>query len=184
MASNNCPTVDATTSTTTASMNTNTCVDTCADTCVVHCVGMSHVEPGYRWNFTESIPNTYGFVEEPTNPHDPNAVMVVRTDQENRHVGYVAKEFTRDVKNILQQCELLSIVYESDYSNSFRRVLRLRYVSPALLKERALVGRLKETLKHIKSEQACLIGVRLFRPWDATALCNCLPLSVKRGAGL
>lgn len=42
----------------------------------------------------------------------------------------------------------------------------------------------KETLKHIKSEQACLIGVRLFRPWDAATFCNSLPASVRRIATL
>lgn len=42
----------------------------------------------------------------------------------------------------------------------------------------------KETLKYIKSEQACLIGVRLFRPWDPSTFCNSLPQSVKRLATL
>lgn len=39
---------------------------------------------------------------------------------------------------------------------------------------------MKETLKHIASEQVCLIGVRLFRPWVPKAFCDALPLSVKR----
>lgn len=38
------------------------------------------------------------------------------------------------------------------------------------------------TLKHLKSEQACLIGVRMFRPWNAKMFCNALPDSVKRVA--
>ncbi|KAL7544095.1 hypothetical protein ACHAXR_013545 [Thalassiosira sp. AJA248-18] len=42
----------------------------------------------------------------------------------------------------------------------------------------------KETLKHIKSEQVCLIGVRLFRPWSTSSFCNALPQSVKRVATL
>ena len=42
----------------------------------------------------------------------------------------------------------------------------------------------KETLKHIKSEQACLIGVRLFRPWVPADFCKILPKSVKRVATL
>lgn len=36
------------------------------------------------------------------------------------------------------------------------------------------------TLKHLKSEQACLIGVRMYRPWDAKKFCDILPESVKR----
>ena len=42
----------------------------------------------------------------------------------------------------------------------------------------------KETLKHIQSEQACLIGVRLFRPWLPADFCKVLPLSIKRVASL
>ncbi|KAL7553608.1 hypothetical protein ACHAWF_016914 [Thalassiosira exigua] len=37
-----------------------------------------------------------------------------------------------------------------------------------------------ETLKYIGSEQACLIGVRMFRPWDPASFVNVLPESVKR----
>ena len=37
----------------------------------------------------------------------------------------------------------------------------------------------KETLKYIKSEQVCLIGVRLFRPWTSLRFCCVLPPSVK-----
>lgn len=42
----------------------------------------------------------------------------------------------------------------------------------------------KETLKYVGFERACLIGVRLFRPWDAVSFCNCLPRSVRRIATL
>ena len=42
----------------------------------------------------------------------------------------------------------------------------------------------KETLRHIKSEQACLIGVRLFRPWIPADFCKALPQSIKRVATL
>ena len=43
---------------------------------------------------------------------------------------------------------------------------------------------IKETLRYISSEQACLVGVRLFRPWDPATFCNSLPKSVKRIATL
>lgn len=42
----------------------------------------------------------------------------------------------------------------------------------------------KETLKHIKSEHACVIGVRLFRPWVPADFISVLPHSVKRIATL
>lgn len=40
------------------------------------------------------------------------------------------------------------------------------------------------TLKHLESEQACLIGVRMFRPWSAKHFCDALPKSVTRVAVL
>ena len=42
----------------------------------------------------------------------------------------------------------------------------------------------KETLKYLRSEHACIVGVRLFRPWDPVSFCNCLPRSVLRIATL
>lgn len=35
------------------------------------------------------------------------------------------------------------------------------------------------TLKHLQHEQACLVAVRLFRPWNPRTFCNALPDSVK-----
>ena len=46
------------------------------------------------------------------------------------------------------------------------------------------VAVVKETLRYIQSEQACLIGVRLFRPWLPTDFCKALPASIKRVATL
>jgi len=40
------------------------------------------------------------------------------------------------------------------------------------------------TLKYLKNEQACLIGVRMFRPWNAKLFAGSLPSSVKRVAVL
>ena len=40
------------------------------------------------------------------------------------------------------------------------------------------------TLSHLKSEHACLIAVRLFRPWSAKTFCAALPDSVQRVAVL
>ena len=42
----------------------------------------------------------------------------------------------------------------------------------------------KETLQHIRSEQACVVGVRLFRPWLPADFCKALPLTIKRVASL
>lgn len=41
-----------------------------------------------------------------------------------------------------------------------------------------------ETLKHLKNEQTCLIGVRMFRPWKSKMFVDALPKSVKRLAVL
>ena len=40
------------------------------------------------------------------------------------------------------------------------------------------------TLKHLKSEPACLIGVRMFRPWNSKKFCEIIPKSVNRIAVL
>lgn len=42
----------------------------------------------------------------------------------------------------------------------------------------------KETLKCMNMEQACVIGVRLFRPWSPADFCKVLPKTVKRIATL
>ena len=42
----------------------------------------------------------------------------------------------------------------------------------------------EETLKCLQSEQACLIGVRLFRPWVPAKFCAALPPTVRRVAVL
>ena len=39
-------------------------------------------------------------------------------------------------------------------------------------------------LQHLQSEQVCLVGVRLFRPWSPKSFCDSLPKSVKRIATL
>lgn len=40
------------------------------------------------------------------------------------------------------------------------------------------------TLKHLKSESACLLAIRMFRPWNQKLFCEALPRSVKRVAVL
>jgi len=42
----------------------------------------------------------------------------------------------------------------------------------------------KETLKYLQSDEVCVIGIRLFRPWSANGFCSVLPLSVLRVATL
>lgn len=111
--------------------------------CVVHCVGMAHVDPHYRWNDSSAA---YGFVPEPTNSHDPNAIKVIRTDHEDRHLGYVAKEFAPEVLDILEHGELLSVNHAPNHSNSYRQVLHIDFISPALQKERNTVARLTREL--------------------------------------
>jgi len=114
--------------------------------CVVHCVGMSHVDPAYKWNYETAV---YSFLPEPNNPHDPNAIKVVRVDQENRHLGYVAREFAPGVARILDDGQLVSVRYTATQSNTYRRVLHLEYISPALVQERATVDRLTRELRSL-----------------------------------
>ncbi len=55
--------------------------------------------------FNRQIDNSYlTLVEEPSNSYDPNAVMVVCRGEFFGTVGYVGKEFTHDVKEILKKC--------------------------------------------------------------------------------
>ena len=103
---------------------------------------MMHVDPAYR--FSED--HEYGFIEEPTNPHDSDAIMVVRKDQEDRHVGYVGREFAKHVKPILQHGNLISVKYDPEKSNAYRRILHLNYESPALCEERRLANTLRRQL--------------------------------------
>lgn len=118
--------------------------------CAMHCVGMMHVDPSYKFHETHA----YGLVEEPNNPHDSNAIMVVRTDQDGRHVGYLGTEFTRHAKSILQHGNLISISYDPEKSNQYRRVLHLEYESQALLAERRRVHILEKQLAdYIQSQR-------------------------------
>lgn len=117
-----------------------------ANHCVVHCVGMPHVDPAYKWNNETAV---YALLPEPNIPHDPNAIKVVRADQENRHLGYVAREFAPDVARILDEGQLLSVRYTAAQSNTYRRVLHLEYISPALVQERATVDRLTRELRSL-----------------------------------
>lgn len=115
-------------------------ITTCS--CSVHCVAMMHVDPSYR--FSEA--HVYGLKVEPDNPHDPYAIKVVRTDQDDRHVGYLGSEFARHVKSILEHGTLFSVTYSAEKSNAYRRILHLQYESPALVAERLRVATLERQL--------------------------------------
>lgn len=53
-----------------------------------------------------SIDNSYlTFEEEPNNSYDPNAIMVVCRGEFFGTAGYVGKEFTLKIKEILNACE-------------------------------------------------------------------------------
>ena len=66
------------------------------------------------------IDNSYLFLEEePSNRYDPNAIMVVCGGEFFGTVGYVGREFTLQVKEILKQCQeyRLDMVDESEVGN-------------------------------------------------------------------
>lgn len=54
--------------------------------------------------------------EEPENPYDPNAVMVVCRGEFFGTMGYVGREFTEKVKTVLEECASyrLDIIDEND----------------------------------------------------------------------
>lgn len=47
--------------------------------------------------------------EEPSNPYDPNAVMVVCRGEFFGTVGYVAKEHAAEIKDILSRCSVYRV---------------------------------------------------------------------------
>ena len=46
------------------------------------------------------------------------------------------------------------------------------------------VAVINSTLKHLKSEPACLLAIRMFRPWNRKRFCDALPKSITRIAVL
>lgn len=57
-------------------------------------------------DLNRSIDNSYLTLEfEPTNKYDPNAIRVVVRGEIFGTAGYVGREFTGDVKSILDKCE-------------------------------------------------------------------------------
>lgn len=100
------------------------------DTFAVTCVGMRHVDPTYIF----SDDHVYAFVPENDNPHDENAVLVVRGDQDNRPVGHIAREFAPHLRRIMTDGELHTIRYDKSTSSTFKKTFQIEYVSPATKK--------------------------------------------------
>ena len=91
---------------------------------------MRHVDPTYI--FSED--HSYGFVPENDNPHDSNAVLVVRRDQENRPVGHIAREFAPHIRRIMTEGDLCTIRYDKSTSSTFKKTFQIEYVSPVVKK--------------------------------------------------
>lgn len=91
---------------------------------------MRYVDPTYI--FSED--HVYGFVPENDNPHDNNAVLVVRRDQENRPVGHIAREFAPHIRRIMTEGDLCTIRYDKSTSSTFKKTFQIEYVSPAVKK--------------------------------------------------
>ena len=74
------------------------------------CRGCTMMNRGELWRGFRASSNCYPdnsylfFVEELNNAYDPNAIMVVCGGEFFGTVGYVGKEFTSQVKTILDQC--------------------------------------------------------------------------------
>ena len=97
------------------------------DTFAVSCVGMRHVDPSYLFDERHQ----YAFLPDENNPHDENAVLVVRADQENRPVGHIAREFAPHIRRILNEGELHTIRFDRSTSNTFKKTFQIEYTSPA-----------------------------------------------------
>lgn len=56
--------------------------------------------------YNKEIDNSYlSLEEEPTNTYDPNAILVVCRGEFFGNMGYVGKEFTGEIKKILEECQ-------------------------------------------------------------------------------
>ena len=74
------------------------------------------------------IDNSYlTFVEEPGNQHDPNAIQVVCRGEIFGMAGYVGKEYTGTVKNILTQCNSYRIEIKNENEVGQREICLLVY---------------------------------------------------------
>lgn len=99
------------------------------------CRGCSMRNREELWgNFKSSIYNVYDreidnsflfFEEEPDNQYDPNAIMVVVKGEFFGTVGYVGKEYTASVKDVLNTCKeyRIDMVDEKEVGNREIRLL-------------------------------------------------------------
>lgn len=83
------------------------------------CRGCTMRERDIKWhNFLSSISDRYNrqtdnsyltFEEEPNNMHDPQAITVLCRGEEFGTMGYVGREFTSQIKEILNNCKFYRI---------------------------------------------------------------------------
>ena len=135
------------------------------DTFAVSCVGMRHVDPTYI--FSED--HVYAFIPENNNPHDENAVLVVRADQDNRPVGHIAREFAPHLRRIMTAGELHTIRYDKSTSSTFKKTFQIEYVSPATKKmlDAQRVGVKRVRFSVVEPQEVILIE-RKTRPTETT----------------
>jgi len=60
--------------------------------------------------------------EEPENRYDPNAIMVVCRGEFFGTMGYVGKEYTKAVKEVLDRCECYRLDMEDDQECGNREI--------------------------------------------------------------
>lgn len=74
------------------------------------------------------IDNSYFvFEEEPGNSYDPNAIQVVCRGEFFGTAGYVGKEYTGTVKEILEKCEVYRIDMKDEAEAGEREIRLLVY---------------------------------------------------------
>lgn len=95
------------------------------------CRGCTMKERKYKWTgFVSSLrggeDNSYLiFEEEPNNPYDANAIIIMCRGEFYGTCGYVGKEYTSKIKEILSECELyrIDMVDEQEAGNSEIRLV-------------------------------------------------------------
>ena len=95
--------------------------------------GREDIWRGYHSSIISEPDNSYFFFEEePNNPHDPDAIKVVCGGEMFGAAGYVGREFTKTIKNILKISESyrIDIIGPFDASKKEQK-LRLTYLPKA-----------------------------------------------------
>lgn len=72
------------------------------------------------------------FEEEPSNPYDSNAIMIVCRGEGFGTMGYVGREYTLKIKELLKNCELYRIDIKDGFNYKAKeQKLIIKYTLPS-----------------------------------------------------